>query len=79
MGRSILILITFGILFIFGNAENLPDCDEFIEDAPFSVNILHETCQKKCPKDTKCFKNCIVHHVAKEGEDGQYLTYILSI
>lgn len=84
MAKNILILVAvFAVIFGFANSASLPDCDDFISDAPLLVDEIHEACHKECSsaeteKKKECFKNCVVKKVEDQGEDGEYVKFIIS-
>lgn len=80
MARNTIIFVTlFATILSVGYAKSLPDCDDFIEDAPLSVHVIDEDCSKNCTKEVECFKNCVLTKVQEQGgEDGEYLKFIIS-
>lgn len=80
MARTTIVIVTlFFIILSVGYAKSLPDCDDFIEDAPLSVHLIDDECSKNCTKDVECFKNCVLTKVEEQGgEDGEYLKFIIS-
>lgn len=79
MARNTIIFVTIlSIILSVSFCKRLPDCDDFIEDAPLSVHEIQDDCHKDCPEDFECLKKCVLEKVEEQGEDGEYLKYIVS-
>lgn len=78
--NAVVLVVVLSLTLSFAFGKSLPDCDEFIDEAPLSVDEIHDNCRKECPddKEGQCFKTCVVKKVEEEGEDGEYFKFIIS-